>query len=69
MHILQSKHTKLSKADIEALLKKYNLSLMQLPKIRLKDPCIMEGCEIGDVIKIERKEGDKKVEYFRVVVK
>jgi DNA-directed RNA polymerase subunit H (RpoH/RPB5) len=69
MHILQSKHTKLSKVDIEDLLKKYNLSLMQLPKIRLKDSCIPEGCEIGDVIKIERKEGDKKVEYFRVIVK
>ena len=69
MHTLQSKHTKISKADVEVLLDKYRLSLIQLPKIRLKDPCLPEGCEIGDVIKIERKEGDKKVEYFRVVIK
>lgn len=69
MHILQSKHTKLSKADVEVLLKNYNLSLIQLPKIKLKDPCLPEGCEIGDVIKIERKDGEKKVEYFRVVIK
>jgi DNA-directed RNA polymerase subunit H len=69
MHVLQSKHTKLSKADVEALLKKLNISLMQLPKIRKKDPALPENCDIGDVVKIERKSSDKKLEYFRVVIK
>jgi len=64
MHVLQSKHTKLNKKQVEELLKKYNISLSQLPRISDKDPGLPEGCKTGDVVKIERKEG----EYFRVVV-
>ncbi len=71
MHTLQSKHTKLSGVEIETLLKKFNISLTQLPKIRQKDTGLPEGCEIGDVIRIERKDekSDVKPEYFRVVIK
>ncbi len=70
MHILQSKHTKVSKDDVEALLKRLNISLMQFPKIRKKDPALPENCEVGDVIKIERKgiEKGQKIDYFRVVI-
>jgi DNA-directed RNA polymerase subunit H len=68
MHILQPKHTKLSKEDVAKLLLKYNISLSQLPKISKKDPAIPEGCETGDLIEVERKCDDGVDEYFRVVV-
>lgn len=67
-HILQPKHTKLSKKEADELLKKLNLSKSQIPKIFLTDPALPEGCEIGDIIKIERKFGDKFAIYYRVVV-
>jgi DNA-directed RNA polymerase subunit H (RpoH/RPB5) len=69
MHILQPKHTKLKEKEIEELLEKFNISKAQLPKILSDDPSISEECEVGDVIKIERKDSEGKVtEYFRVVV-
>jgi len=68
MHILQPKHIKLPEKDVEALLAKYNISKAQLPKILSTDAGLPEGCEKGDVIKIERKEGDKTHIYYRVVV-
>jgi len=68
MHILQPKHTKLSKEDTAKLLLKYNISLSQLPKISKKDPAVPEGCETGDLLKIDRKNEDGVEEYFRVVV-
>ena len=68
MHILQPKHSKLSQKDVEELLKKYNISLAQLPKIDSEDAALPEGCEKGDVIRIEKKEEDKTTIYYRVVV-
>ena len=68
MHIFQPKHSKLSKKDEEILLAKLNISKTQLPKIKKEDPAIPENCEIGDIIKIERKEEDNTFEYFRVVI-
>jgi len=68
MHILQPKHVKLNHADAEKLLASLNISLTQLPKIRITDPGLPQGCEIGDVIKIERKsEGEKPTVYYRVI--
>ena len=68
MHVLQPKHSKLSEKEIEELLGNLNISKAQLPKILSTDPGLPEECEIGDVLKIERKEGDKVNLYFRVVV-
>jgi len=68
MHILQPKHIKLNEKETEDLLKKLNLSKAQLPKILSSDPGLSEGFQTGDVIKIERKDGDKIVNYYRVVV-
>jgi len=68
MHILQPKNTKLKQEEVKKLLEKYNLSLSQLPKIKKEDPGVPEGCVTGDVLKIERKEGDKINLYFRTVV-
>ena len=68
MHILQPKHIKLNEKDAQELLKKYNISKSQVPKILITDSALPEGCNIGDVIKIERAEEDKINIYFRVVV-
>jgi DNA-directed RNA polymerase subunit H (RpoH/RPB5) len=68
MHILQPKHSKLSQKEASELLAKYNVSLTQLPKINLNDPGLPEGCQIGDIIKVERKSAGKAAVYYRLVV-
>lgn len=68
MHILQPKHTKLTEKESEDLLSNLNISKSQLPKILLGDVALPEGCMVGDIIKIERKEENKINIYFRVVV-
>lgn len=68
MHILQPKHIKLDEKESQKLLSELNVSKAQLPKILSTDPMLPEGCIIGDVIKIERKDGDITEIYFRVVV-
>jgi len=68
MHILQPKHSKLKEEDKEKLLNELNISLSQLPKITQEDAALPEGCNIGDIVKIERKEEDGIVVYYRVVV-
>ncbi|PIN77523.1 DNA-directed RNA polymerase subunit H [Candidatus Woesearchaeota archaeon CG10_big_fil_rev_8_21_14_0_10_34_12] len=68
MHTLQPKHCKIKEQEVQDILKKYNLSLSQLPKIKKEDPALPKDMNIGDVVKIERKEGDKLNVYFRVVV-
>ncbi len=67
MHILQPKHAKLKPEEIETLLKKFNITIAQLPKIKLEDPMVPEGYQKGDVLLIERKEEDRAEEHYRVV--
>ena len=69
MHILQPKHTKLKPEEVKIILDKLNINMFQLPKINKKDPFLPEESNVGDIIKIERKVKDKKVVYYRVVVK
>lgn len=68
MHILQPKHIKLKEKEAEELLKEFNISRAQLPKVFSDDPALPEGCEVGSIIKIERKDGEETVFYYRVVV-
>jgi len=68
MHILQPKHCKLKKEEVSKLLEKYNISLTQLPKIKFGDPSLPENCEIGEIVRIERKVKGEIKEYFRVVI-
>ncbi len=68
MHIFQPKHSKLNEKESEKILSDLNISKAQLPKILSTDAALPEGCVIGDMIKIERKEGNKVNIYFRVVV-
>ncbi|MEK6850808.1 MAG: DNA-directed RNA polymerase subunit RpoH/Rpb5 C-terminal domain-containing protein [Nanoarchaeota archaeon] len=67
MHALQPKHTELKANEVKDLLSKYNISLAQLPKIKYDDPALPQGFIIGSVVKIERKEDDKVIVYYRVV--
>jgi len=67
MHVLQPKHTKLKPEEVEKLLKELNISLAQLPKIKINDPALPDGCQVSEVFKIERIVDDKKVIYYRVV--
>ena len=68
MHILQPKQIRLNEKDANEILQKFNISRAQLPKILSTDPALPEGCSVGDIIKIERKEGERINLYFRVVV-
>jgi len=67
MHILEPLHIKLKPEETDKLLKNLNISLTQLPKIRIVDPALPKDCEVSDVIKIERVSHGKKINYFRVV--
>ena len=69
-HILVPKHIKLEAEKAEGLLKKYNISKLQLPKISGKDPAIKElNVKTGDVIKISRDSGTAgKTVFYRVVI-
>lgn len=69
MHILQPKHSKLNEKECEKLLTDLNISKAQLPKILSTDSALPEGCVVGEIIKIERKDEEGKINiYFRVVV-
>jgi DNA-directed RNA polymerase subunit H (RpoH/RPB5) len=68
MHILQPKHSKLNEKETEELLTKLNISKSQLPKILSTDHALSDDCQIGDIIKIERKFEGKINFYYRVVV-
>lgn len=68
MHNLQPKHIKLKQNEVQELLKKHNIALSQLPKIKVDDPALPEGLNQGDVLKIERKDEEEVNVYYRVVV-
>jgi len=70
-HTLVPEHKKLDKEESEKVLKKYNISKKQLPKIKSDDISIEKfQCEIDDIIEITRKSqiyGDLK--FYRLVVR
>ena len=67
MHALQPKHKKLKKEEVDKLVEKFNISVSQLPKISADDVCVPEGCEMGDVLLIERDIDGVIENYYRVV--
>lgn len=69
-HIFVPKHIKLTEKEAEELLKKFNISRDQLPKIPKKDPAITSlEPERGDIIKILRESPTAgKSIYYRVVI-
>lgn len=69
-HVLLFKHEKLSEKASEELLKKYNISPTQLPKIYKKDPALkgLDDLKTGDVIEISRESPTaNKSKFYRVV--
>ena len=69
-HFLVPKHVMLSKEQAAELLKKYNLTLDQLPKISSKDVAIAELKPVKDeMVKIVRNShtAGKTVYYRRVI--
>jgi len=68
MHILQPKHSKITEKESEELLTTLNISKAQLPKISSTDPALPEGCIVGEVIKVQRKEEEEVFISYRVVV-
>lgn len=68
MHILQPKHIRLKPEEVKKLLARYNISVSQLPVIKADDPALHGEYIKGDVVRIIRKEGDKIVVVYRVVV-
>ena len=67
MHILHSKHTKLKREEVEKIINNLNISLIQLPKIKVIDLALPENCDVGDVVKIERKTKSGPVIFYRVI--
>lgn len=69
-HFLVPKHTKLSEKEKEELLKKYKITLKELPRIKKDDPAITSlNAKSGDVIKIERESPtSKKAIFYRGVL-
>ncbi|MEM5879132.1 MAG: DNA-directed RNA polymerase subunit H [Candidatus Aenigmatarchaeota archaeon] len=70
-HQLVPKHIILSEEERSEILKKYKISLRQLPRILITDPAIADkNPKVGDVVKIVRKSPTAgEAIYYRVVVK
>lgn len=69
-HILIPEHKKLSDEETEKILKKYNVSNKQLPRIKLNDPAILElNPKRGDIIEIIRDSPTTgKSIFYRIVL-
>lgn len=69
-HKLVPKHTLLSPKEKEEILKKYDISEEQFPKLRLEDPCaIALKAKPGDVVKIERRSPTTGISIaYRLVI-
>lgn len=69
-HKLVPRHILLSPAEKDALLKKYEIDIYQLPKIYARDPCARAlRAKPGDVIKIVRESKTAGTSiYYRVVI-
>jgi DNA-directed RNA polymerase subunit H len=69
-HILVPKHEKCSETEKKALLKKYDVTIKDLPKISINDAAIVDmNLEPGDVVKISRDGSVAgKTFFYRVVI-
>jgi DNA-directed RNA polymerase subunit H len=69
-HILVPKHEKCSEAEKKNLLKKYNITIADLPKISINDAAILElDLQPGDIVKITRDGPTAgKTIFYRVVI-
>ncbi len=64
-HCLVPEHRKLSEDEKAEILKKYNVTEKELPRMLKKDPAIKKlDVEVGDVIEIKRTISTTKENYF-----
>lgn len=70
-HVLVPEHRIMSEKEKRELLKKYSITLNNLPRIRVRDPAAMAiGARVGDVIEITRKSRTAgEIKYYRVAVR
>lgn len=70
-HSLVPEHAVLKEGEIAELLKRFNITVAQLPKIYTTDPTVKAvGAKEGDVLKILRKSPVAgTAEYYRLVIK
>ena len=71
-HQLVPKHVIMTKEEVDALLDRFKIKLVQLPRISVDDPVVqMLGAKKNDVIRIERDSETSvdKSDYYRFVVK
>jgi DNA-directed RNA polymerase subunit H len=70
-HKFVPKHVILNDKEKKELLKKYNITLNQLPRIITSDPMVKKlDAKVGDVLKITRISSTAgNISYYRVVVK
>ncbi len=71
-HELVPKHVIMSKEEVDALLQKFEIKLVKLPRISIDDPVIqMLGGKVNDVVRIVRKSETSvdASDYYRFVVK
>ena len=70
-HFLVPEHRKLTEEEKQEILKKYNATEKEMPKINKKDPAIKNlNVKEGDLIEIKRKvltTGEEYL-YYRVVI-
>jgi len=69
-HVLVPKHEKCSETEKKAILKKYNLTIADLPKISINDAAIVDmNLEPGDMVKIVRDSATAgKSIFYRIVI-
>ena len=70
-HVMVPDHTIMSEEEVSALLSRYNISTVQLPKIFHDDPAVKAiGANADDVIRIVRASHTAgRAEAYRLVVK
>ena len=69
-HVFVPKHTLLNEGEKKELLKKYNITPSNLPRILKNDKALANmKVKEGDVIKIERSSQTAgKIDFYRLVV-
>ncbi len=70
-HQLIPEHILLTGEEVQKILKRFDISADELPRIKKKDPALAIfdiKAKAGDVIKIKRKEETGSHDYFRVVI-
>ena len=67
---LVPRHSIISEEEVKKLLERYGITLSQLPKILMMDPCSKAlNAKPGDVLKVERQSPTAGTsQYYRLVV-